>query len=218
MKDIPMFDTETGVSTLLLKEVPYRQTAYVKVHSVQPGGLAAHIAECVSFCRMCGAERVLASGHGELDGWPLHCSVVPMALSFADDGDPEAQLFPVTEATVGRWRELYNEKMADVDNAATLTAYDEGEILSSGGAYFVHDNGALLGIGWMKGSELLCIAAAQPGAGERVLRTLLTVADSDRVTLEVASTNRRALGLYERLGFFQCGEARSWYTIYEGGN
>lgn len=213
MKDIPMFDTETGVSTLVLKEIPYKQIAYVKVQSVQPGGLREHLAECVSFCRMCGAERVYASGHEELTGWPLHCAVLPMALSWMDDGDPGASLFPVTEATAARWREIYNEKMAPIDNSATMTARDEMEICS-GGAYFVHEDGVLLGIGWMKGSELLCLAAVRPGGGERVLRTLLTAADSDRITLEVASTNLRAIRLYERLGFFQYGEARSWYTIY----
>ena len=49
LKDIPVFDTETGVSTLVLKEIPYKQIAYVKVQSVQPGGLEAHLHECVSF-------------------------------------------------------------------------------------------------------------------------------------------------------------------------
>ncbi len=212
MKDIPVFDTDTGVSTLVLKEIPYKQIAYVTVRSVQPGGLREHLSECVRFCRMCGAERVYASGHGELAQWPKHCDVLPMAMSWTDDGDPGANLFPVTEQTVKRWRELYNERMAPVDNSAVMTARDEKEILA-GGAYFVHENGELLGIGWMKGSELLCIASVKPGSGARVLKTLLTVADSDRVTLEVASTNGRALRLYERLGFFQCGEARSWYTI-----
>ena len=70
LKDIPMFDTQTGVSSLILKEIPYKQVAYVKVQSVQPDGLGAHLQECVSFCRMCGAERVLASGHEGLDQWP----------------------------------------------------------------------------------------------------------------------------------------------------
>ena len=213
MKDIPLFDTETGVSTLVLKEIPYKQIAYVRVQSVQPGGLREHLADCVSFCRMCGAERVYAAGHEELAQWPQYCQVLPMALSWIDDGDPGANLFPVTEETVKQWRDIYNEKMAPVDNSATMTARDEKEILS-GGAYFVHERGALLGIGWMKGSELLCIASVKPGSGERVLRTLLTVADSDRITLEVASTNSRAIRLYEKLGFFQWGEARSWYTIY----
>lgn len=212
MKDIPVFDTPTGVSALILKEIPYRQTAYIKVQSVLEGGLEAHLSECAGFCRMCGAERVYAAGHEALDRWPLYCSVVTMALSLPELPEPEANLFPVTEKTVSLWRSIYNEKMAQVDNAATMTARDEQEILA-GGAYFVHDAGELLGIGWMKQSELLCIAAVQPGAGERVARQLLTLADSDRVTLDVASTNGRAKALYERMGFVPVGEKSRWYQI-----
>lgn len=212
MKDIPMFDTDTGVSTLLLKEVPYKQIAYVKVQSVQPGGLADHLKECIGFCRMCGAERILATGHPELERYPLHCRVHTMATAIPD-GDPPAMVFPVTEATVGRWRQIYNEKMAAVHNAATMTAFDEKKILASGGAVFVHEDGALLGIGWVDGSEILCIAAVQPGAGERIMLTLMTLLDGDRAELEVASTNSRAIRLYERLGFVTVGERSSWYQI-----
>ena len=217
MKDIPVFDTETGVSTLVLKEIPYKQIAYVKVQSVQPGGLKEHLRECVSFCRMCGAERVFATGHPELEQWPLHSSIIPMACGLSTVEEPPANLFPVTEQTAARWRTIYNERMAAVDNAATLTALDEKKILASGGAYFVHDSGALLGIGWIEGSEVLCIAAVERGAGERVLRTLMTAADSDRVTLQVASTNARAIRLYEKLGFIPCGEGIGWHTVWERG-
>lgn len=213
MKDIPMFTTETGVSTIILKEIPYKQIAYIKVRDVQPGGLAEHIAECIQFCRAAGAESVFASGHPGLEEHPLFCSILTMSLSMTELTEPEASLFPVTEGTVARWREVYNEKMRPVDNAATMTAYDEKEIVSSGGAYFVHEDGRLLGIGWMKGSEVLALAAAEPGAGERVLRTLLTVADSDRVTLEVASTNERAIRLYQRMGFLTIGERTRWYRV-----
>lgn len=212
MKDIPMFDTETGVSTLILKEIPYKQVAYVKVQSVQPDGLGEHLRECVSFCRMCGAERVLASGHEGLEQWPVFCSVTTMALGLPATMEYGANLFPVTEATVGQWRSIYNERMGPVDNAATMTAWDEKEILA-GGAYFVHESGELLGIGWMKGSELLCIASVKPGAGERVTKTLLTLADGDRVTLDVVSTNRRAIRLYERMGFVPVAEKTKWYQI-----
>ena len=216
MKDIPVFDTETGVSTLILKEIPYKQIAYVLVRSVQPDGLEAHLQECVSFCRMCGAERIYAQGHPELERWPLHCRVLKLSGRF-DGWEPPASLFPVTEATVARWREIYNERMGPVDNAATMTARDEKEILDSGGAYFVHDDGELLGIGWVRENEILCIAAVRPGAGETVLRTLMTTADSDRVTLEVASTNHRAIRLYEKLGFIPCEEGKSCHTVWEGG-
>ena len=213
MKDIPMFDTETGVSSLVLKEIPYKQVAYVKVQSVQPDGLKAHLQECVSFCRMCGAERVYASGHDDLAQWPLLCRVVTMALGLPSAMEYGANLFPVTEESVGKWREIYNEKMGPVDNTATMTARHEKEILA-GGAYFVHEDGELLGIGWIKGSELLCIASVKPGSGERVLKTLLSLADSDRVKLDVASTNRRAIALYERLGFVPVGEKSRWYQIH----
>ncbi len=211
MKDIPMFTTDTGVSTLLLKEVPYKQTAYIRLQDVQPEGLGAHLAECIQFCRMCGAEHIYAAGHGGLESYPLHCAILTMTLPA--DFEPPANLFPVTEATVSRWRAIYNEKMKAVDNAATLTAWDEREILA-GESYFIHDDGALLGIGWLRGEELLCIAAAKPGAGEPCLKTLLSAAKGDRVTLEVASTNERAIRLYERLGGIVTGERMRWYRVF----
>lgn len=213
MKDIPMFDTQTGVSTLILKEIPYKQIAYVKVQSVQPGGLEEHLRECVSFCRMCGAERVYAAGDPRLERWPLHCCVLRLRGS-PEQRVPAASLFPVTEQTVGQWREIYNQRMGPVDNSATMTARDEARIISSGGAYFVHDSGQLLGIGWVRDRELLCVAAVQPGAGERVLGTLLTLMGDGPAELEVASTNRRALRLYERMGFVTVEEVSRWHQIY----
>ena len=213
MKDIPVFDTETGVSTLVLKEIPYKQIAYIKVQSVQPGGLAEHLRECVSFCRMCGAERVFATGHPELERWPLHCSVLKLSRSTAE-GLPADSLFPVTEETVSRWRDIYNEKMGRVDNAATMTAQDEKQIVSSGGAYFVHDGGSLLGIGWVRENEILCIAAVRSGAGERVLGALLTLTGEEPAVLEVASTNDRALRLYERMGFVTVAERSRWHMVH----
>lgn len=213
MKDIPMFDTETGVSTLVLREIPYRRCAYVRVHSVQPGGLQEHLRECISFCRMCGAELVYATGCDGLETYPVYCSVLTMSAEL-EDREHAATLVPVTEETVSHWRRLCNEKMASVDNAATLEARQEKEILSSGGAYFIHDAGKLLGIGWLRGSKVLAVAAVEKGSGERVLRTLLTAADADRATLDVASTNLRAIRLYERMGFLTVGEKSRWHQIF----
>ena len=212
MKDIPMFDTETGVSSLILKEIPYKQIAYIRVQSVQPGGLEEHLRECVSFCRMCGAEVILAQGHAELESYPLHCAVLTMSGPVSRQ-EPPAMVFPVTEQTVRRWREIYNEKMAPVDNAATMSAFDEKKILASAGAVFVHEGGELLGIGWVEDCEILCVASVVPGAGERVMKTLFSLIGGDRVTLEVASTNKRAIRLYERMGFVTVGERSRWYHI-----
>lgn len=213
MKDIPIFTTDWGVASLILKEIPYKEIAYVKVQDVQPGHIRELCDECAQFCRAAGAELVIASGHEELGRYPYFASVFEMRLAGFDRELTDACLFPVTEETVGKWRKIYNEKMAPVDYAVTMSAYDEKEILSSGGAYFVHRGGKLLGIGWMNGSELMAVASVVPGMGELVTRTLLTVADSDSVSLQVASTNERAIRLYHRMGFLMTREVNRGYRV-----
>ena len=213
MKDIPIFATEYGVASLIFKEIPYRGIAYVQIRDAQPGCVPQLAGECASFCRMAGAERVYATGHEDLAAYPLYCTVEEMSLSITDSMEPEACLWPVTEETVSRWREIYNQGMKHIDNAATQTSQDEKEICQSGGAYFVHEDGKLLGIGWLDGSELLAIVSPVPGQGTRVAKALFSVADSDRITLAVASTNERAKGLYRKLGFIKTGERSRWYQI-----
>ena len=212
MKDIPMFTTDSGVSSLILKEIPYKQLAFIHVQDVQSGQLKPHLEECISFCRMLGAEKILAKGHEELQSYPLHSVVVEMTLMH-DQREPEANLWPVTQESVTKWREIYNEAMGKFDNHATLTFHDEKRIVQSGGAYFVHRDGALLGIGWMDGQELLALVSVIPGRGETVARTLFTTVGSDKITLEVVSDNLRAVKLYERMGFVKTREVSRWYRM-----
>lgn len=214
MKDFPMFTTECGVASLILKEVPYRAVAFVHIRDVQPGQLGEHLKECVSFCRMVGAERILAKGHEDLAAYPLHSIVYKMSMPL-EEREPEACLWPVTEETVTHWREIYNKGMRPFDNHATMTSQEEKNIVKSGGAYFVHREGKLLGIGWMEGSELLAIVSCVPGMGETVARTLFTTVNADRITLEVVSNNERAIRLYERMGFVKTGEVSRWYTVWD---
>ena len=103
--------------------------------------------------------------------------------------------------------------MGGVDNAASLEARDEEEILREPGAYFIHENGKLLGIGWLADGELRVVAAVEKGAGERVMHTLMTLAEGESIRLEVASTNTRAIRLYERMGFVTVGEKSRWYRV-----
>ena len=70
MKDFPCFATDDGVASLILKEIPYRQEAYIRFQDVQPGRFAPFLQECVSFCRMAGAEKIYAQGHEELSQYP----------------------------------------------------------------------------------------------------------------------------------------------------
>lgn len=212
MKDFPVFTTEYGVASLVLREVPYRQEAYIYIQDTrQPEEL---LRECVSFCRAVGAEKIYARGHAFLEQFPLHCVIYEMRGEVRIDENKVENLWPVTRETIGQWRQLINKRMAGVDNAGTLESRGEQEILDSGGAYFVHRNGELLGAGWIVGDEILLVVSAQPGAGERVMQTLMSLVPNQQLRLDVVSTNHRAIRLYEKLGFIKTSEKRRWYRIH----
>lgn len=213
MRDFPFFTTEYGVASLILKEIPYRKQAYIRILDVQEDSFDEYLAECVSFCRMCGAEQIFAEGHEQLSKYPVYTAVNRMQGRIPFDPEKTASLFPVTEKTVSRWRGIYNEAMRNVDNAGTLEARDEKQILAGGGAYFVHEDSDLLGIFWLEDTKLLAIAALQRGAGERVMHTMLSATDGEPVWLEVASTNARAIRLYEKMGFVPTAQLRCWYCV-----
>lgn len=213
MRDFPIITTDYGVSSLILKEIPYKNQAFICIREVQDGFFKEHLEECVSFCRMAGAERIFAAGNEKLEGYPLYTAVVEMRGTAWVDPEKLACLFPVTEATAARWREIYNESMRGVDNAGTLESREEKRIVESGGAYFVHRDGELLGIGWLDDCKLLAVAAVKKGAGETVMHTLMSLVENDRMTLEVASTNGRAIRLYEKLGFLKTAEIARWYEV-----
>lgn len=212
MRDFPFFTTETGISSLVLREIPYRKEAYIHLLDVQPEQLSAHLRECVSFCRMAGAERIFAAGEG-LDSFPKGAAIVRMRGSAQPDREQVACLFPVTKETAPRWREIHNKAMAGVDNAATLESRDEERLMGQPGAYFVHDSGSLLGIGWIADEKLLAMAAVRKGSGHRVMHSLLSLVEGGNLELEVASTNQRAIALYERFGFVKVGLVRQWYDL-----
>lgn len=213
MKDFPVFTTDWGVSSLILREIPYREEAYIHIQDVQPEGFEEHLKECVSFCRMAGAERVYATGSQLLQAYPEYMSVYEMRGTAWVDPEKLQNLFPVTDTTISRWRGLMNERLRPVDNAATLTAFDEKKIVQSGGAYYIHRSGELLGLGWMEDTKLLLVAAVKPGAGETVMHSLMSLVEGADMTIEVASTNDRAIRLYEKLGFMKTREVVKWHKI-----
>lgn len=213
MRDFPIFDTEYGIASLFLKEIPYKNEAYIRMIDVQEGHFDEHLKECVSFCRMCGAERIFAAEHVLLEKYPLAYSILEMRGTARVDREKLKNLFPVTEATVAQWRQIHNEKLRNVDGSATLTSKEEKDILAGTNVYFVHDNGELLGIGWVEEPELKTVAAVKSGAGEVVMHTLMSLIEGSPMVLEVASTNDRAISLYERLGFLPTAEKTRWYRV-----
>ena len=213
MRDFPFFTTEYGVSSLVLKEIPYRSEAYIRILDVQSEFFREHLQECISFCRMCGAERIYAQGSEKLESYPLYTAVYEMKGTALPAEEKTASLFPVTEETIGQWRTVYNRAMRSVDNAGTLESRDEKKILESGSAYFVHAEGDLLGIFWLEDNKLLAIAAVKKGVGDTLMHTMMSLRPEEQLHLEVASTNGRAIRLYERSGFLKTAELSRWYCV-----
>lgn len=213
MRDFPIFTTENGVSSLILKEIPYKNTAYIRIRDVQEDFFTEHLQECISFCRMAGADHIFAADHSLLQQYPLQVSVLEMRGAAWSDPEKTECLFPVTDATVSQWRRIYNEAMRSVENSATLESWDEKKLTQSAGAYFVHREGNLLGIGWIEDGKLLAVASTQRGAGETVMHSLMSLMEGENLTLEVASSNTRAIHLYEKLGFLKTRELTRWYRV-----
>lgn len=211
MIDMPMFTTQYGVASLFLREIPYRGRAHIKIQSsLDPEKL---LEECISFCRVCGAEWIDAAGHAYLEKYPLITAILAMQCQRDHIPLTDACLFPVTEQTVDKWLSIYNERMAQVPNAAYMDSRDGKELLKSGDGYFVHRNGVLLGIGKAKDDFIDTVISVQPGAGETVVQALVSTLNCDTVRLWVASANTRAIALYERMGFIFTKELSRWYHV-----
>ena len=127
--------------------------------------------------------------------------------------DTDAALFPVQEDTLEIWRNHYNDRMAAVPNASTMTLSDGQRMLQEGGGYFVHRGERLLGIGKVSGGMIEAVVSLVPGAGKEVVAALGHALTEDIVTVEVASSNTPAIHLYEKMGFIRSGLISSWYRV-----
>lgn len=211
MKDFPVFTTQNGVASIVLREIPYKGEAYITLRDTLAP--EAFLNECIDFCKIAGADKIYATGHKFLEKYMLHTVIVKMQQLRVNLSEEDGCLFPVTEQTADQWRSIYNKKMKSVSNASTITLEDMRKHISQGGCYFVHKCGNILGIGLVNDERIEAIAACERGAGETVLRTLCNAIFSEMVTVEVALTNIPAMRLYERLGFQKTAEISKWYAI-----
>lgn len=212
MRDFPMFTTECGVGSLVLKEIPYSGAAYITIHDASdPKGF---LTECTDFCRAVGANHIYASGHDILQDYPFYTSVIKMTAPIGIFPETDTALFPVTDKTIVRWREIYNDKMKDIPNASYMSERDAKGLLEKGNGYFIHNHGELYGIGIASESTIQAVAAVIPGKGREVVLALLHALTDQQVELEVASENHRAIRLYESMGFSKIMELSRWYKIF----
>lgn len=211
MRDLPIFTTELGVASLTLAQIPYTQEAYIRIQDSHAP--EAFLAECIGFCRAAGAQRIYAAGHEVCEKYPEHTRIIRMQADRQSVGETDAALFPVTEATLERWVELYNQKVVNVPNGAWMTVNMAKQMLQNGDGYFVHRNGVLLGIGKASGNVIDWVAAVCPGAGTDVVRALCHALSEETVSLTVASTNTKAVALYEKLGFLPVDIVSVWYAV-----
>lgn len=210
MQNIPVFTTEFGVASLILKEIPYNGSAYIRVlSSLQPQLL---LEECMAFCRAAGAEWVYADSDGGA-GYPVYTQVIRMQLPREKLPTTSARVVPVTEQTLQYFRQIYNQKMAAVDNASYMTDRDTRQLLNRGDGYFVQKDGVDAAIVIASAGRLDALASMFPGGGREGVLVLKELLTGDTVTLDVASTNTRAVGLYESLGFTQTEVLTTWYKI-----
>ena len=89
----------------------------------------------------------------------------------------------------------------------------ERALAAGGEALWIWDGAERIGLGRVRGSELLAVAALLPGAGERCVRALAARCAGPEVRLTCAAENERAMRLYDRLGFSRGAEERVWFSI-----
>ena len=211
MKDLSVFTTEHGVASLILKEIPYQETAYIILRdSLEPLALAR---ECSDFCRACGAEKIYATGHEALAAYPFYTAMWEMSCIRESIPDTDAALWPVQEKKLLQWQNIYNEKVKKVPNGAWMTNADGEKMLHDGDGYFIHRGQTLLGTGRASSDRIDWVASTAPGAGADVVKALAHAATEDTIKLTVASTNQKAVQLYERLGFIKSAEISKWYQL-----
>ena len=215
MRNIPMFTTGDGIASLILEEIPYKKCAYVRIQSaLDPKGL---LGDCVTFCRAAGASRIYATGSDFLSSYPVFTEIWEMSCRRNNLECGKAKLLPLAQNTLSDWCDIYNKRMVDVPNAATMTSAAAKKLLDTEDAYFVYLENVCIGIGKAKNDRLDVIATCIPGHGTDVLLALCSILTEEYVKVQVASSNDRAVKLYKEHGFIKTDTISTWFSIADEG-
>lgn len=212
MRDIPVFTTENGVASLLLKNVPATKTAYIKIQDAADAEIL--LRECCDFCKAVGAERIYATGADLIKDDRTCEKVISMTRPKADLPKTNAQLVLVQDESMELWRDIYNRKMKGIPNASQISQHDAKKYLDSGSCYFVYNDSVLIGIGMINENRIDALASVVKGAGRDVLLALCNGVQAAQIELLVAHSNEKAVNLYHTLGFSFAWVLETWYQIF----
>ena len=211
MKNIPFFTTDAGVASLILEEISFNKTAYIRIQS----SLDAEklLQECITFCQAVGAEQIYAAGNLSKQ-YGRAVSLVRMARLREGIEENDGILIPVSANNLTQFREIYNEAMYSIPNASGITGPRANEILKDGSGYFVYRGEELVGIGVAAGEWVDAIVALKKGMGKFVMQALNQVLVGEMIRVEVIESNIPAIRLYQQMGFTQYEIVSSWYKIF----
>lgn len=216
MKNIPVFTSAYGIATLILREIPWSGSAYVLVRSVWNDQTAALLEECRGFCRAVGAQAVFAAYDTEELPAEHAYDMIRMCRPKAGLPLPETlELVPLTPENSDAYLEIYNCCFKTVPSAASYDRSSLEPLYGEDLAWLARKNGSFAGVAEIskEGLEGIAVLPEFRGLGRELALAVLHMVPSPVLRLKVASTNDRAIALYERLGFQVEGLEKRWYRL-----
>lgn len=217
MKNIPVFTSSYGIATLILREIPWNRTAYVLVRSVWNDQKAALLEECRGFCRAVGAEQIYAAW--ELEDLPAEPAWEMQRMTRPKAGLPAGEkppvLEPLTKDNRDAYLRIYNTCFRSVPCAASYDYSSLEPLYGEDLAWLAKVDGEYAGVAEISkiGLEGLAVLPEYRGLGYELALAALPMVPSTELQLKVASTNQRAISLYERLGFVRADVEKRWWKL-----
>lgn len=210
MKDIPAFTTENGIASLVLRDIPYSKRAYVSI--VSSDNIDTLMEDVIRFCKALDTQELLGYGEIFAGRYPLEETVLLMEGPKVNVDT--VVLKPVCEEDAKQFCALYNEKMKHLKTVCLMTLKEANRLICGKQAYFILENDCRIGFGVVTENEIRALAAMTPGTGKKVVCALGRLISGDRIRLEVAGSNTKALQLYDGLGFKCVKVMERWYKIF----
>lgn len=227
MKDIPLFEAEGGLASLVLSQIPQKKAAWVVVHTAAPEKLSDLLAQCRSACRVCGAERIFVRFDLAKDrdraGLPHVYDLLRLDGDRAALGPPAGTLVlrPISSGEGPDLVRAYNDIFRDSIHARLYRPTEAPLLLDQSRAFGAvmpaGGEASPVGLGLVAEQELLALGLLSAhrgrGLGRELVRLLAAQADAGTVFVRTTSENKAALGLYRSLGFTLTGTEEQWYQL-----